>query len=165
MIRRTLLALIALVFVAGASACGGGGDGGDDAADSGDQSSDAGGGGEEAGGDTTDTAGSDDVSTQLGVDREFTGEGSEPFCTEVAELQQSDANNPAAVDDATFAGQMAAIEPPPEIEAEWTNLYTVQQEGAAMEEMAPEEVEQWSLSGAVVASYLAEVCGLEGIAG
>jgi hypothetical protein len=167
MIRRTLLALLALALAVGATACGGD----DDASsDTGDEATGTDGGqpSDEAPAEG-DEAGADDMTTQVGGEPEFTGEGSEPFCAEVGALRDSGADDPAVTDDAAFAQQMAAIEPPAEIAAEWTNLYTVQQEVAAtgegMDAMSPEELDQWSRAGAVVATYLSDVCGLEDTGG
>ncbi len=182
MIRRTLLTLLALVLVTGVTACGGGGD--DDSADTpSDRDAEAGADAAQGGGTTTTStapaAESPDgepvpgaegapggVATQLGVDRTFTGEGSQAFCDAVQALQAPGADDPAAVDEAAFADQMAAIPPPAEIANEWTNLFTVQAavasdpSGNALADMSQEELDTWGMSGAVVAAYLGDVCGL-----
>jgi hypothetical protein len=182
MIRRTLSMLLALVLAAGATACGGGGD--DDAADeTSEESTES---DETTGSDDEGDAETDDegeapaedgeppasgepgsVASQLGVDRTFTGEGSEAFCAEMADLQDEAAAGGEAPDDAAFADQMAAITPPAEIADEWTNLYTVQQaladdpSGEALAAMSADERDAWGMSGAVVAAYLGDVCGLD----
>lgn len=172
MIRRSLLTLLALVLAAGISACGGDDDSadsssGDDAADepaTDDTAADAG-DGTAAPDATGDAAGEEDLSTQLGVDRDFTGEGSEAFCAEVSAMRDSGLDA-AGVDDGAFADAMIAITPPAEIATEWTNLFTMQKaiaadpSGNALAEMSEEEVAQWSGAGNVVAAYLGDVCGL-----
>jgi len=181
MIRRTLLMLLALVLVTGATACGGGGGddaSGDDTADT-TESDEAEASDEEvvdepdAAEDEEDAAaapGSGEpgsVASQLGIDRTFTGEGSEAFCADMADIQAEAAEGGQVLDDATFADQMAGITPPDEIAIEWTNLFTVQQaladdpSGAALEAMSDEERDAWGMSGAVVAAYLGDVCGLD----
>ncbi|HEX6570203.1 MAG TPA: hypothetical protein VF015_13605, partial [Acidimicrobiales bacterium] len=105
------------------------------------------------------------VATELGVDRTFTGEGSEAFCAEVVALEE--ATGGTQVDEAALADQMAAIEAPDEIADEWTNLTTVQKaiasdpSGEALAAMSDEETAAWGMSGAVVAAYLGDVCGME----
>ena len=183
MIRRTLSMLLALVLAAGATACGGGGD--DDAADETSEESTESdvttGSDGEGDAETEDDEGEapaeegeppasgepGSVASQLGVDRTFTGEGSEAFCAEMADLQDEAAAGGEAPDDAAFADQMAAITPPAEIADEWTNLYTVQQaladdpSGEALAAMSADERDAWGMSGAVVAAYLGDVCGLD----
>ncbi len=185
MIRRSVLTLLTLVLVlvVGAAACGGGDD------DSADPSADdttadeapsdeapsddteaeteAGTENDEGSAGTTDDGAADDadVSTQLGVDREFTGEGSEAFCAEVVAMRDAD-QDAAGVDDAAFADAMMAITPPPEIAEEWTNLFTVQKaiaadpSGGALAAMSQEDLDAWAGHGNVVAAYLGDVCEL-----
>jgi hypothetical protein len=181
MIRRTLSMLLVLVLAAGVTACGGGGD--DDADETPEESTES----DEATGSDDEDAETEDgegeapaeegdapasgepgsVASRLGVDRTFTGEGSEAFCAEMAELQDEAAASGEVPDDAAFADQMAAITPPAEIADEWTNLYTVQQaladdpSGEALTAMSAEERDAWGMSGAVVAAYLGDVCGLD----
>jgi hypothetical protein len=180
MIRRTLVLLPALVLVAGIAACG---DGGDDSAEerSGDDTAE---GGKDETDPTSSTlvrspddaaapgeeppAGEDapgDLGAQLGIDRTFTGEGSETFCAEVTAMEESGQADPAKTDDATAAARMAAITPPAEIEAEWTNLHETLAAGAEDEDgfasMSQEEMDAWGMAGAVVAAYLGDVCGLD----
>ena len=200
MIRRSLLTLLALVLalVTSVAACGGdddsadsppgddapaddtstddpdaeaetgdgvdeGGEGGEGAAEQGDE-----GAGGDAGGDGTAEQG--DVSTQLGVDRDFTGEGSEGFCAEVVTMRDT-GQDAAGVDDAAFADSMMAITPPAEIAAEWTNLFTVQKaiaadpSGGALAAMSQEDLDAWAMDGNVVAADLGDVCGLAGEGG
>lgn len=174
MIRRSLLTSLALVLalVTFTAACGG--DDSDDppSGDTSDESSASG-----AGDDSPDEAetedgsgpdspvGEDDVASQLGVDREFTGEGSEAFCAEVEAIRAS-GQDAAGVDDAAFADAMMAITPPDEIAEEWTNLFTVQKavaadpSGAALAEMGQEALDAWSVDGNVVAAYLGDVCDM-----
>lgn len=179
MIRRTLLMLLALVLVTGATACGGGGgddESGDDTADttepddadaSDDTAEDDPDGSEEDAAASPGPGEPGSVASQLGIDRTFTGEGSEAFCAAMADIQAEAAEGGQVLDDATFADQMAAITPPDEIAAEWTDLFTVQQaladdpSGAALESMSDEERDAWGMSGAVVAAYLGDVCGLD----
>jgi hypothetical protein len=105
------------------------------------------------------------IASELGIDRTFTGEGSDGFCTQVDGMRAAGGDDPAAVDEAAFAGQMAAIPPPAEIATEWTNLFTVQQaiaadpSGNALAAMSQAELDAWGMSGAVVAAYLGDVCG------
>jgi hypothetical protein len=185
MIRRTLLTLLALVLVAGATACGGGaGGGGDESADEspGDDTTQADQADEPADEATTSStadgreggesnpgpAGTPGaVATRLGVDRSFTGEGSEAFCEEIVAVQESmEGTDPATVDDAAFADQMAAVTPPDEIAAEWTNLYAVQKaiasdpSGEALAALSEDDSAAWGEAGAVVAAYLGDVCGM-----
>ena len=121
----------------------------------------AGEGDEDSGGATAEG----DVSTQLGVDREFTGDDSDAFCAEVVGMRDA-GQDAAGVDDAAFADAMMAITPPAEIAPEWTNLFTVQKaiaadpSGDALAAMSPEELDAWGTAGNVVAAYLGDVCGL-----
>lgn len=172
MIRRTLLTLLAFVFVAGTAACGGGGDGesadppADDETTAEDQATDDPADAADDGTAPDDSTAEGDVSTQLGVDREFTGEGSEAFCAEVNALRAAGVDQ--MEDQAAFADEMLAVTPPAEIATEWTDLFTATKTMAAdpsadpLAEMTPEEQEQWGANGAVVAAYLAEICGLDG---
>lgn len=174
MIRRTLLMLLALALVT-AAACGGGDDDSDDSADDPPETSET---TEEAAADDTDDAEGDDagddaddspgsVGTELDVDREFTGEGSEPFCTQAADVVTASRDvdsDDAVLSDAEFADQMAAMTPPDEIAEEWETLYTVQRAVAddpdsdIFATMDPDEAEDWAMSGAIVAAYLGDVC-------
>lgn len=188
MIRRCKLLLLALAVVA-AAACGGGGD--DAAAEEEETASEADAGRpDDSSSDTSDPAGGaagDDpaagtppgeaapaegdpgapeggAGTELGIDRTFTGEGSEPFCSEAKAINDSGGGNDAG--DAEFANQMAAIMPPAEIAGEWTLLAetlnaSAESEGQAIADMSPEEADAWGMAGAVVATYLADVCGLQ----
>ena len=195
MTRRTLLTLLALVLalVMTAAACGGGDDDSADSSSSDDTAADetstdddadpsscddtaadetstedpdagteaAGEGDEGSGGAPAEG----DVSTQLGVDREFTGDDSDAFCAEVVGMRDA-GQDAAGVDNAAFADAMMAITPPAEIAAEWTNLFTVQKaiaadpSGDALAAMSPEELNAWGTAGNVVAAYLGDVCGL-----
>ncbi|MDD9372040.1 MAG: hypothetical protein PV358_18105 [Acidimicrobiales bacterium] len=179
MIRRILLPSLALVLALAttAAACGGGDDSagspsGEDASDesstdgAADESSTDEAEGETDGGSSPDGSdGEDDMSGQLGVDREFTGEGSEAFCAEVESLRET-GQDAAGVDDAAFADAMMAVTPPDEIAAEWTNLFTVQKavaadpSGGALAEMSQEALDAWASDGNVVAAYLGDVCGM-----
>lgn len=170
MIRRTFLLLLALVVAAGMTACGGGND--DDAQAENETAED-----ESAEPDRSDAeadepaedddAGSDgeSVASQLGVDRTFTGEGSEEFCAEVGAMEES---YEGETDDLAFAQQMSEITPPAEIADEWTNLYTVLLEvgsdpsGEGLLGLDPEAGDKWAMDGAVVAAYLGDVCGMSG---
>jgi hypothetical protein len=196
-IRRTLLTLVGVVLLLGATACGGGGDddeqgsasASDVAEDSGsdaeagsdgvlptaeDEAAGEDGSGEPTAGGEAGTAGGQggqtggsgepgSVATELGVDRTFTGEGSEELCDEMADIQGSatpDLGNTALAD------QMAAITPPPEIATEWELMHTVlktiasDSSGAALQDMTQEEADEWATANAVVAAYLGDVCGL-----
>jgi hypothetical protein len=180
----TLVGVIALLV---ATACGGGGDG--DAQESADDASEAsdddasstdntlptaedeaaqdgegtppGDGEAGAGGGGSGQPGS--VATELGVDRTFTGEGSDELCREMEDIQGSatpDLSNIALAD------QMAAITPPDEIATEWELMHTVlatiasDPSGAALRDMSDEEADAWATANAVVAAYLGDVCGL-----
>ncbi len=184
MIRRTLLALGALLLVVGSTACGGGG--GDDASPpSDDESSASGSGGTlpsaedeaaaesdlpaEAEGDTSASStppapgepGA--VATQLGVDRVFTGEGSEELCDEMAAVQADAAPD---LTNSQLADQMAAITPPPEIATEWELMHTViktiasDPSGAALADLSQEQADDFATANNVIAAYLGDVCGL-----
>lgn len=169
MIRRALLFLLALVLAAGGVACGGDDDSSEDASPDETEAPDdeATTDGDEAPDPSDDASG--DAADQFGVDREFTGDGSEPFCTEVGELQDQElAGDAAEIEDAEYAAAMAAITPPDEIAAEWANLHTVLQQmaddtsGDPLGSMSQEELDAWGESGQIVAAYLADVCGLTG---
>ena len=179
MIRRTLLLLLALVLAAGMTACGGGGD--DDAGSAEDESaepdrSDAETDEPAEDGDDAETdepaedgddAGSEgeSVASRLGVDRTFTGEGSEEFCAEVGAMEET---YEGETDDLEFAQQMSEIAPPAEIADEWTNLYSILLEigndpsGEGLLGLDPEAGDTWAMDGAVVAAYLGDVCGMSG---
>jgi hypothetical protein len=194
MVRRMLSLLLALVFVlvTGVTACGGGDDDcadetSDDEAAEAEATDDA---PDDAADDATDdeaeaTDAADDtvepddaaapggegrpgaVATRLGSDRAFTGEGSEAFCEEVVDIQAGVDDGGAAHDDGTVADQLAAVTPPVEIAAEWTNLFTVHKalatdpSGETLAAMTQEQRDAWGMSGAVVAAYLGDVCGLD----
>lgn len=189
MIRRTLLLLLALFLVTGMVACGGGGDESDDDDTDDDATTTTEEEAEEGDATTTSTtappADGDaapapapegegegtpgDVGTELGIDRTFTGEGSDDFCAEVQAMQEAGQDDPTQVDDATAAARMADITPPAEIEPEWTSLHQVLAAAAAepsgdpFADMSPDEAEAWGMAGAVVATYLGDVCGLAGV--
>jgi hypothetical protein len=189
MIRRILFTLLALLLVTGAAACGGGGD--DEASDerADDESSDASdtlptaeqeaaADDETASADDEGQAGGDSgdadppaegqpgsVATELGVDRTFTGEGSDELCGAMDDIQSSAESD---LSEADFADQMAEITPPPEIAAEWETMHTVLKaiasdpSGEALASMSPEELDEWTMANGVVAAYLGDVCGLAG---
>ncbi len=165
MIRRTFLLLLALVLAAGMTACGGGNDDDARAEDESAERDRSDAEGDEPAED--DDAGSDgeSVASQLGVDRTFTGEGSEEFCAEVGAMEDS---YEGETDDLAFAQQMSEITPPAEIADEWTNLYTVLLEvgsdpsGEGLLGLDPEAGDKWAMDGAVVAAYLGDVCGMSG---
>lgn len=165
MIRRTLLLLLALALAAGMTACGGGGD--DDAGSTEDESAEPDRSDAEADEPTDGGDGSEreSAATELGVDRTFTGDGSEQFCADVAEMEES---YDGAGDDLEFAQRMSEITPPPEIVDEWTNLYATLLEiaddpsGEGLLGLDPEAGDTWAMDGAVVAAYLGDVCGMSG---
>ena len=169
MIRRTFLLLLALVLAAGMTACGGGNDDDAPAEDESaeDESAEPDRSDAEADESAEDDDGSDgeSVASQLGVDRTFTGEGSEEFCAEVGAMEES---YEGESDDLAFAQQMSEITPPAEIADEWTNLYTVLLEvgndpsGEGLLGLDPEAGDKWAMDGAVVAAYLGDVCGMAG---
>jgi hypothetical protein len=189
MIRRILFALLALLLVTGAAACGGGGGGDDEASD---ERADDGSSAtsdtlptaeeeaaddEAASGEDGDQAGGDDsgdtdppaegrpgsVATELGVDRTFTGEGSDELCDAMDDIQSSAEPDLGQAD---FADQMAAITPPAEIAAEWETMHTVLKaiasdpSGEALASMSQEELDEWTMANSVIAAYLGDVCGL-----
>jgi hypothetical protein len=182
MIRRILLTLLALLLVTGAAACGGGGGGDDERAD--DESSDTSdtlptaeeeaADDEAASADDEGQAGDDSggpegrpgsVATELGVDRTFTGEGSDELCGAMDDIQSS---AEPGLSEADFADQMAEITPPPEIAGEWETMHTVLKaiasdpSGEALASMSPAELDEWTMANSVVAAYLGDVCGLAG---
>ena len=152
MFRRTFLMVLALVFAVGLTACGGGGDddeaadetaeeddtatsttSADDPADDAATSTTAAPGapGDAPAGDTPPAeATPGDVGTQLGVDRTFTGEGSDTFCAQVADIQEQQMAGSGPTDDATTAAQLAAVAAPEEIAAGWSNLHEVMAQAA-----------------------------------
>lgn len=116
----------ALALAVAAAACGGGG--GDDeereitttVADA--TTTTAAGTGTTAAVDATDPPSGEpgDVGTALGVDRTFTGEGSEQFRSDVRALQTSvGGEDSARISEATVTGQLAAMTPPDEIADDW----------------------------------------------
>jgi hypothetical protein len=183
MTRRILLTLLALLLVTGAAACGGGdGEAGDGEAD---ESSDTRGtlptAEEEAAADdqaaADDEEGADDsgeadapasgepgsIATELGVDRTFTGEGSDELCNAMDEIQSSAEPD---LSEAEFADEMAGITPPAEIAEEWETMHTVLKaiasdpSGEALASMSQEELDEWTTANSVIAAYLGDVCGL-----
>jgi hypothetical protein len=180
MIRRTLLMLLALALVAGGAACGGGGD--DESTEGSSEQDDTttsttaadapadseappeGDSPAAEDGATTAEQAASDIREQYGIDRTFTGEGGEEFCAEVKAMQEAGLDNPSQTSDTDAAAAMAAIAPPADIAAEWTNLHEVMAAAAAdsnvFATMSQEEMDEWGLAGAVVATYLGEVCGL-----
>jgi len=172
MIRRHLLLLLAVLLVGALAACGGddedAGPSDDAAAEeaaadegSGDEAPDEGAGGDDGDG--------SDLADALGVDRDFTGEGSEQFCAEVQALDSEAAENEELqASDAAYAARMAAITPPEEIAEEWTTLHTVlarmgeSTSENPLEDIPAEELDAWAVSGEVVAAYLVQVCGIDG---
>jgi hypothetical protein len=185
MTRRILFTFLALLLVTGAAACGGGGDdesASDDEADdeqaegsSGDDSSettlptaeeeaadDGGASGDEGEGGSGE-ADPGSVATELGVDRTFTGEGSDELCGAMDEFQTSADPD---LSETEFADQMAAITPPDEIAAEWETMHTVLKaiasdpSGEALASISQEELDEWTMANSVIAAYLGDVCGL-----
>jgi len=178
MTRRILFTLLALLLVTGAAACGGGDDeaGSDDEqaeGSSGDESSDTtlptaeeeaaddeGASGDEGEG---GSGGPGSVATELGVDRTFTGDGSDELCGAMDEFQTSADPD---LSETEFADQMAAITPPDEIAAEWETMHTVLKaiasdpSGEALASMSQEELDEWTMANSVIAAYLGDVCGL-----
>jgi hypothetical protein len=109
-----------------------------------------------------------DVGTQLGVDRPFTGEGSEAFCGEMRALETSMRSGaPADLDEAAVTAQMAQLTPPAEIAADWSLMVTVQQQLSTAQDADPlasidqAQLDAFGAASAVVAAYLGDVCGLE----
>ncbi len=183
MIRRTLLTLLALVLVAGGAACGGGDDKSardstEDTSEQDEATTSTTAAGEPAEGEappeteappagegaTTPEQAAGDIREQYGIDRTFTGEGGEEFCAEVEAMQDAGLDNPSRTSDTDAAAAMAAITPPADIAAEWTNLHEVMAAAAAdsnvFATMSQEEMDEWGMAGAVVATYLGEICGL-----
>ena len=182
MTRRILFTLLALLLVTGAAACGGDDDeaASDDEANdqqaegsSGDESSDTtlptaeeeaaddeGASGDEGEG---GSGGPGSVATELGVDRTFTGDGSDELCGAMDEFQTSADPD---LSETEFADQMAAITPPDEIAAEWETMHTVLKaiasdpSGEALASMSQEELDEWTMANSVIAAYLGDVCGL-----
>ena len=179
MIRRTHMRALAptVALAVALTACGGGG--GDDEASERDRTTTT------ADDATATTAATDDagtpatdpaappgggtgqpggVGTALGVDRTFTGEGSEALCAEVATLQSSVGGaDPSRVSEATVTGQMAAMTPPAEIAEDWNLVVSVQQSLAAGTEDAlaavdPAQLDAYGMASAVIATYLGDVC-------
>ena len=79
-------------------------------------------------------------------------------------MQAAGLDDPAQTSDTDAAAAMAAITPPADIAAEWTNLHEVMAAAGAdsnvFASMSQEEMDAWGMAGAVVATYLGEVCGL-----
>lgn len=175
MIRRHVLLLLVALLAGIPAACGGD----DDAGSSGDEeaaeesieepAADEDVGEEAAGEDEAAGGGGGELGDALGVDREFTGEGSEQFCAEVQALDSEAAEDEELqASDTAYAARMAAITPPEEIAEEWTTLHTVlarmgeSTSENPLEDIPPEELDAWAVSGEVVAAYLVQVCGIDG---
>jgi hypothetical protein len=193
MIRRSLLVMAALVLVGGVAACGGKGE--DSAStkrdeDSGDsstsESTEPGQIGDAAtadrpaaeGGDGADAeprpTGNDvptgdlgDIGTAFDTDFSFTGEGSEAFCSKMADLQsQYSSADPDSINLSDLADRMAAIDPPPELASDWPGYIELQRElGAADSEGDLTDADAAQLAAFTEAStkvsvYLSDVCGL-----
>src|SRR5690606_36398304 len=169
MIRRHLLLLLVALLVGVPAACGDdGGSSGDGEAAEG-QAADEGAGDEAAGEDEAAACGGDELGDALGDDREFTGEGSEQFCAEVQALDSEAAENEELqASDAAYPARMAPITPPEEIAEEWTTLHTVlarmgeSTSENPLEDIPPDALDAWAVSGEVVAAYLVQVCGIDG---
>jgi hypothetical protein len=186
MTRRILFTLLALLLVTGAAACGGGGGDGEAGDGEADESSDSRGtlptAEEEAAADDQaqgddEEPGADDsgeadapasgepgsIATELGVDRTFTGEGSDELCNAMDEIQSSAEPD---LSEAEFADEMAGITPPAEIAEEWETMHTVLKaiasdpSGEALASMSQEELDEWTTANSVIAAYLGDVCGL-----
>jgi hypothetical protein len=154
--------LLTLLLAAGAVGCGGGGDDAD-----GDRADEVTGDTEDGGTETTAPAGDDpdaspdagSASEELGVDREFTGEGSEELCREVTRLQSDGSLD---LSDRELADRLSGITPPPEIASEWETVHRViarAADPAGGEDALPEdEMAAWADANAVVAAYLVDVC-------
>ena len=77
-------------------------------------------------------------------------------------------NEELQASDSAYAARMAAITPPEEIAEEWTTLHTVlarmgeSTSENPLEDIPPEELDAWAVSGEVVAAYLVQVCGIDG---
>jgi hypothetical protein len=181
MTRRILFTLLALLLITGAAACGGGGSD-DEAGESSDTSDtlptaeqeeaaddEAPGDDEEQGADDSSDADAradgepGSIATELGVDRTFTGEGSDELCSAMDEIQSSAGPD---LSEAEFADEVAGITPPPEIAAEWETMHTVLKaiasdpSGDALASMSQEELDDWTTANSVIAAYLGDVCGL-----
>lgn len=176
-IRKASVAASVAVAI-GLAACGGGGGDGEGAARDGDGSATTTEAPETTS--TTDASGTTapggpasgsgvpgDVATQLGVDRTFTGDGSEEFCAQVRALQESvSGSDPSRIDEATVTGQMAALAPPAEIADDWSLMVSVQQAivGSQSEDPLADvdqaQLDDYGRSSAVIAAYLGDVCQL-----
>jgi hypothetical protein len=176
--------VLCFATVLAVAACGGGGSGDDRAAenDSAARTTTTGedGAGTTSGESTTTTTGPapappapapgapGDVGTQVGVDRPFTGEGSEAFCGEMRALQTSMRSGaPADLDETAVTAQMAQLTPPAEIAADWTLMVTVQQQLSTSQDADPlasidqAQLDAFGTASAVVAAYLGDVCQLD----
>ena len=180
--RSRILSLApALALAVAVAACGGGGGGGDDdeaadddretttTADDDATTTTAAGTGTTAAGEAADPPSGEpgDVGTALGVDRTFTGEGSEQFCADVRALQTSvGGEDSARISEATVTGQLAAMTPPDEIADDWNTMITVQEaivsagSASALADVPAEQMEAYGTASAVIAAYLGDVCGL-----
>jgi hypothetical protein len=180
MIRRSMLIVLALLFAGATAACGGGGD--DEADDTTSDRSDS----EAAGGDettappstappagqTATTAPGGEVppggaDTQLDVPADFTGEGSDAFCTAVRDMQAAvEAADAASVDQVALFDRMATLNPPAEIAGDWSTVVTVQQAlasdptGEALAGFDEAEMTAFGEASSRVAAYLGTVCGI-----
>jgi hypothetical protein len=108
-----------------------------------------------------------DVGSALASDYKFTGKGSDAFCKQMGDLQASYAKGTDA--NPSFAGmaaQVAKINPPPELEADWPTFVKVQESLAkAPEGQGPDTMDQATLvkfadASNKVSAYLTNVCGL-----
>jgi hypothetical protein len=182
MIRRALLLLLALAVVGATAACGGG-DGDEKAkADSTDREegeigdaaavpNSTGAPGEDTAGSAKDSATEPDDGTPSVVTAapipEYTGTGSAEFCAQMSSLQGSmEGTDPADVDYAALADELAAIAPPPELTTDWglfietQKLISSDPTGAAMENLDQAQLTAYGQASSNVSAYLADICGL-----
>jgi hypothetical protein len=180
MIRRAPSLLLAIAFVGSTAACGGG-EGDEKAkADSTDREEGEVGDAASTRDSTTpsgeDAAGSDsttepDHGTRSVVTAapipEYTGTGSAAFCRGMASLQGSmQGTEPASVDYAALADDMAAVDPPPELTTDWglfvetQKLISSDPTGATMENLDQATLTACGQASSDVEAYLVRICGL-----
>ena len=181
MVRRALLVLFAAVFLGALAACGGGG-GGSSPEESGSEpseqsdigdaaSADAPAEPEEAGTEAEDAGAPGGVageSSASSPEIEFTGEGGESFCAQMTEIQTSfESAEPSEATYGALATKIAAVTPPPELEADWpffvemNNALAADPNGDVLTGTGGEEnAQRFGEVSTRVSEYMTQVCGL-----
>jgi hypothetical protein len=184
MFRRALLVLLAALFLGALVACGGGGGGGGSASEESDgtepseqseigdaASADAPAEPEESGPGAEDAGALGDVageSSESAAEITFTGEGGESFCSQMIEIQTSfESAEPSGATYSALATKIAAVTPPPELEADWpffvemNNALAADPTGDVLSGTGGEEnAQRFGEVSTKVSEYMTQVCGL-----